>query len=253
MDLEKLLKTLGVGEENLKPGMDALGAFVQAEAKKAAEAAEAKAAAETKGLKDNANKLLDEKKQLQATIESLGDLDYLQKLKELVDQDDDLKLVKNGKIDELIQKKTKTMVQTYDQKIAEEQRLRREAEERHLAIDKRWRSERLTNAVSASVSGIHDGARGDVLRMAPDFFDVDQDGVISPKEGADIWSDGRPVTLNNFNDWLKASKPWFYPGSAGSGAPGGDGKGGSQKVIQASEMGSNLQALAEGTARVAPG
>lgn len=168
------------------------------------------------------------KKQLKELNEKFGDLDP-EAYKELMarfENDDEAKLIKAGKIDEVIAKRTEKLTKEYDKKLAAEAKKTAEAIER----SKKHQQRVVDNEVRAAASkmGLHEKAVDDALFRARTMFSLNDEGLVIQLD-----KDGHPImgkdgkTLYAPTEWLEGMREsaphWFPAGNSGSGAEGNNG------------------------------
>lgn len=168
------------------------------------------------------------KKQLKELNEKFGDLDpeAYRELMARFENDDEAKLIKAGKIDEVIAKRTEKLTKEYDKKLAAEAKKTAEAVER----SKKHQQRVVDNEVRAAASkmGLHEKAVDDALFRARTMFSLNDEGQVIQLD-----KDGHPVmgkdgkTLYAPTEWLEGMREsaphWFPAGNSGSGAQGNNG------------------------------
>lgn len=212
----------------------------------------------TTGLKAKNAELLDEKKKekqkaddLAKKLEAFGDLDagkVAELIKKLGD-DEEAKLLKDGKLDEVIAKRTERIIGKFDKAAKDAEDKAKASDEKATKYESAWKSERLDNQIARKVSGLADGALPKVQRDAREFFDVNEEGEVVTKEGAPLGPGGKPLTLDNYGDYLLDTSPFYFPPSGGAGGQGGQGRKGKTQVIDANDkeaFANNLEKIASG-------
>ena len=184
---------------------------------------------QTAGLKRNRDELLAEKKALQERVSQFEgqDIDELLKIKAIVESNDEAKLIAEGKIDEVFEKR-------YDRAFKD---LNAQLSARDEQIDS-LRSELQTKADAyaqvtidtaiqraASELGVQSTALPDVTARARGVFAVDEGGglVARNQDGTLQFSKDGQSSLTP-GEWLESMRklaPHWWPISTGGGAAGG--------------------------------
>ena len=194
-----------------------------------------KAGQETQGLKNNRDEILKEKKELQEKHEALMqqfggiDAETLKNHIERLKHDEDSRLISEGKIDEVVDKRVGLMKKdfndkevAYNKKIAELEGI---AAERMDKID----SLILDNAVSSAATRlkVSPGATPDLLHRARSVFSRDENDRLVARDGDGtvlVGKDGTsPLTVEEWTEKLRDQAPHLFEGSTGAGAAGGAG------------------------------
>jgi len=209
-------------------------------------------------LKTKNAELLDEKKkesekrrELEGKLDGL-DIDKAKELLAAMEENEDLKLVKEGKLDEVVQRRVKIIVDGKDKEIKTLQSKVDEAAKGTQTFSQKWRSERLTNTVHklAAKFKVRAEAYDDLVSRTGNAFEVGDDGEIVLKKGVNLLTkEAKPHTLESWIESLPESAPHFFEGSSGGGARGGEGGGGSKNTIAAGDtkaFGKNLESIAKG-------
>lgn len=176
---------------------------------------------------------------LKATKEQLArfegvDPDAIKSLLAKFSEDEDAALIKSGKIDEVITKRTERMKAGYEQETAAERTARLAAEARVQAFGKRV----LENSIraEAGAAGLYHFAVEDALYRAGSMFVIDDNGNPVAAEGV-LGKDGKPLTLKEWFGDMKDKAPHWFPASAsGSGAAGNTQGKGSEKTMTRAEF-----------------
>lgn len=197
-------------------------------------------AAATSGLKTNRDTILVEKKALEdalkAAKETFGDLDP-KVVKNLVDRmknDEETKLMAEGKIDEVIARRTDALRRDHDAKLAA-----REAEFTKLDGTNKGLNDKIRNLVidgmvrqAASELNVVPTAMEDAIYRAKSVFSLDDNlsAVAKQTDGTPIYGkDAKtPMTAKEWLEGMKEKAPHWFPGSSGviaSGGKGGQGAG----------------------------
>ena len=152
-----------------------------------------------------------------------------------LDQDGEAALLRDGKIEEVIAKRTEKLRADLQSKIDEAHGKAASAEERVKKYSQRVLDDRIRDAVMGKVH-VHAIKSGDVMRAARELFVLDEHG-----NAVQLDEDGKPVlgkdgkTPFSVEEWLegmeKIAPHWFPNGASGGGASGSGGSGGSGKTM----------------------
>lgn len=199
------------------------------------------------GLVNNNRELLGEKKRLQEEyqglqekLKPLGDLDEAAEMLARFSDDEELKLFKDGKVDDLVKRRTDSMIKRHQKDIEEWQGKYQGVEQRVGDLMSKLSAATVDREITeaAAKAGVHKSAIADIINRGRGVFRLEEEGGelrIVPKDsdGQIIFSsDGKtPLTPERWLESLKESAPHFFPGSSGGGASGGPGKGGGGSVI----------------------
>lgn len=181
-----------------------------------------------KGLKDKNAELIKDKKELKDELGSLKskvdglDLDAIKVLLDKSNQDEETKLIAEGKIEEVIQKRTEKMREEHEKLLkAEKDR----ADKAETYANKFRQSVIQGQIVQAAVEmGALSEATADIAFLAQSQFSLDENGkavAIDANGEVVIGKDGsNPVTPKEWVEGLRENKPYFWPKANGSGSPG---------------------------------
>lgn len=199
------------------------------------------------GLVNNNRELLNEKKRLQQEYQTLqeklkpfGDLDQATELLKKFSDDEELKLFKEGKVDDLVKRRTDSMIKRHQKDIEEWQGKYQSVEQRVGDLMSKLSAATVDREITeaAAKAGVHKSAIPDIIARGRGVFRLEEEGGelrIVPKDesGQIIFSsDGKtPLSPERWLETLKESAPHFFPGSGGGGATGGPGKGAAGKIV----------------------
>ncbi|WP_288421582.1 hypothetical protein [uncultured Acinetobacter sp.] len=181
-----------------------------------------------KGLKDKNAELIKDKKELKDELGSLKskvdglDLDAIKVLLDKSNQDEESKLIAEGKIEEVIQKRTEKMREEHEKLLkAEKER----ADKAETYANKFRQSVIQGQIVQAAVEmGALSEATADIAFLAQSQFSLDENGkavAVDTNGDVVIGKDGtNPVTPKEWVEGLRENKPYFWPKANGSGSPG---------------------------------
>ena len=201
---------------------------------------------ETAGLKRNRDELLAEKKGLQERLASFDghNIDELLKLKNIVEQNEEAKLISEGKIDEVFDKRYDRHFKDLNSQVAarDEQinNLRDQLDQKSNAYQQVTVDTAIQQAASAL--GVTGSALPDVTARARSVFAVDDNnGLVArnPDGTLQFSKDGQSsLTPGEWLESMRKSAPHWWPVSQGGGAAGGSGVGPNGKMTV--EAASNL-------------
>ncbi|MGU3088467.1 hypothetical protein, partial [Acinetobacter baumannii] len=181
-----------------------------------------------KGLKDKNAELIKDKKELKDELGSLKskveglDLDAIKVLLDKSNQDEESKLIAEGKIEEVIQKRTEKMREEHDKVLkAEKER----ADKAEAYAEKFKKSVVQSQIVQAAIElEALPEATPDIAFLAQTKFALDENGkAVAVDENGDvvIGKDGQtPMTPKEWVESLREQKPYYWPKPNGMGAPG---------------------------------
>ncbi|MDD9340088.1 MAG: hypothetical protein PV362_10655 [Providencia heimbachae] len=170
------------------------------------------------------------KEELDALKSQLGGID-LTAVKDLLSKanmDEESKLIAEGKLDEVIQKRTERLRDDYESKLTAEKERADKAEN---YANKFRQSVVKGQIVQAAIeNGVLKEATGDIAFLAQSQFSLDDNGnAVALDENGEviIGKDGKtPLTPKEWVETIRESKPYFWPVAQGTGAHGSEkGKG----------------------------
>lgn len=180
---------------------------------------------EVGGLKNKNAELLNELKTERERLRAWDGLnpDEVRTLLKQFEQDEDAKAIKDGRINEVIERRTRAAIEKAltDKQSAEQARLK--AEEEAKAYRQRYQTSVVANEVASKVAGLAPGALQHVQRTVLDWFTVDDTGVIIPTDKAPIWPKADALRLEGLRDYLLETAPFYFVQAAGGGATKGTG------------------------------
>ncbi|HAV3785423.1 TPA: hypothetical protein JIF17_003844, partial [Acinetobacter baumannii] len=178
-----------------------------------------------KGLKDKNAELIKDKKELKDELGSLKskveglDLDAIKVLLDKSNQDEESKLIAEGKIEEVIQKRTEKMREEHDKVLkAEKER----ADKAEAYAEKFKKSVVQSQIVQAAIElEALPEATPDIAFLAQTKFALDENGkAVAVDENGDvvIGKDGQtPMTPKEWVESLREQKPYYWPKPNGMG------------------------------------
>lgn len=188
------------------------------------------------GLKAKNGELLGKLKEQTETLKRYDgiDPDAVREILKRFADDEEAGLIKAGKIDEVLNKRTERMKQDYDKRLTEAQKAAEQAMKRAQAFQGRVLDDAIRAA--AAKAGLHQHAIEDALFRARSMFTLDEDG-----QAVMLGDDGKPVLGKDGKspfaplEWLEGMKekaPHWFPATAnggGAGSAGGSGGAGATK------------------------
>ncbi len=128
--------------------------------------------------------------------------------------DEEAKLIAEGKIDEVLSKRTEMMKSSHDKEL---QKLHAELEKAQ-AVAAKFTDRVLADSIRAAGSdiGIHKAAYEDAIYRAKGAFEINEDGEVIAKEGM-LDSQGKPLTPKAWFEDMKEQAPHWFPAPQGGG------------------------------------
>lgn len=192
---------------------------------------------EVTGLKTKNSELLGQNKTFKSELEQLKgqfegfDVDAVKTLLQRASQDEETKLIAEGKIDEVVSKRTERLRGDYDKQLQAE----REAREKAEAFANRFRDKVLADSIreAAVKAGALPEAADDIILRARNTFQLNEDGqpVAVDADGEVIYGkDGKtPLTPLEWAESLREAAPHLWPRAVGAGPTGDKGAKGAKK------------------------
>lgn len=202
---------------------------------------------DTSGLKSALQKERENAKVLKAAMKQLEeqfagiDVDKFKAMMAKMDQDGEAKLIAEGKIEEVITKRSEKLRAEFEKRLQDATK-QTEAEKARTA---KYVQRVLDNNIRAAAAkaGIHSAATEDALFRARTMFTVNDDG-----DAVQLDNDGKPVfgkdgkTPYTPSEWLESMRDsaphWFPAGNGGGDAGGNKDTGGTSKTIKRSAFNS---------------
>jgi hypothetical protein len=191
--------------------------------------------AATAGLKTNNAALLAEKKSIQDRLKQFGDADpeAVHSILKRFTDDEEAGLIKAGKIDEVLAKRTERMSVDHAKSIKAEQEARAKAE----ALAGKLSANALAKAVTDAA--IKAGARPDAVRhiasLASSAWKLDENAEPVSMNGDEIVLGKDGKSRLSLDEWMVSfldENPLFRPPSQGTNAPGSLGANGGKTIRQ---------------------
>lgn len=184
------------------------------------------------GLKAKNAELLGNQKKLKQSVNEANerlqqfdgiDPEAVQAILKRFSDDEEAKLIAEGKVDEVLNKRTERMQQAHEKEIAKLNKQLEQAQERAAKFTDRVLADEIRAA--GSETGIHKAAFEDAIYRAKGAFEVNEDGDIVAKEGV-LDSSGKPLTPKAWFEDMKEKAPHWFPAPQGGGLGNGTGGGG---------------------------
>lgn len=192
---------------------------------------------EVTGLKSKNAELLGLNKTIKSELEQFKgqfdglDVDAVKGLLQKVSQDEEASLIAQGKIDEVVSKRTERLRGDYDKQLQAE----RERAEKAEAFANRFRDKVLADSIreAAQKAGALPEASDDIILRARNTFQLNEDGqpVAVDADGEVIYGkDGKtPLTPLEWAESLREAAPHLWPRAVGAGPTGDKGAKGAKK------------------------
>lgn len=173
---------------------------------------------EVAGLRNKNHELLGKLKRQQEMLKPWEGLDpdKVRGLVQKMSEDEETRLIAEGKVDEVVQRRVQDYVQRHNTKMEE-------VEEQFLATQKEaehWKTlynnSIVKNHIATSVKGLEDGSLPVVQDMLSKWLTV-EDGTVITTEDAPLWSKGK-LRVDQIQDYLIEQYPFFFKPSTGGGA-----------------------------------
>lgn len=180
------------------------------------------------GLKTKNSEILDEKKTLQETLKKFDGID-IKEVKiatDFYDKNKDAEFLKDGTVDELIEKKTSQLTSDFETQITELNGKLSEAYAHGETYQTLFESKVIDDGlrVEAIKQGVRNEALEDVVMRGRGVFSLDENKQIEARDAEGklaITEDKKVLTTKNWIEGLKDTSPHYWPESEGAGAHGG--------------------------------
>jgi len=182
-----------------------------------------------KGLKAKNAEILDEKKVLQEAAKLFDGMDpeAAKEALEFHEKNKDTEFLKDGTIEDLIEKKTSTLKSDHEAAMTELGGKFDEASAKGSLYQNLYESKVIDDGIRAEAikAGIRAEAIEDVLMRGRGVFSLDDKKQIEARDSEGKLAkttDDKVLTTKNWIEGLKETSPHYWPGSEGAGAQGGD-------------------------------
>lgn len=183
----------------------------------------------TSGIKANHDKLLDEKKKLAEKFKGITDPEEALKALALVNDNEDFRMLKDGKFEEVIAKRLSTATQEFETKIVE----LTDKLSNHEMTAVKYKSlfadtvRDLRIKEAAIATGIYPAALADILNKGIGIFSVaDDETSVEARDSKGHLrktTDDKILTVDAWIESLRKTSPHYWPQSKGGNLiPGGD-------------------------------
>ena len=169
--------------------------------------------------------------ELKALRDTWGDMDA-KKVKALMDKlgaDEELQLIADGKVEEVIERRTAAVTSTMQSQIDAATNARDEAQAGRDDATEKLNRLIVSHAVrsGATEQKVVGSAIEDVLARAASVFKVNEEGAVVPVDNS-FGKDGKtPLSPGEWVDGMREKAPHWFPQAQGAGARGGGGGAGS--------------------------
>jgi len=186
---------------------------------------------EVAGLKKKNDELIDKQKKAKDQLKQYEglDVDRLRTLQKQLENDEEMRLLSEGKVDEVVTRRVELLKKDYEQQIGNLTNIISGHETTIKGKDEKLRELIVDGAVREAYISLdfEPAAMDDVIRTARDIFILGEDGKVIPrnKEGAIIFSkDGKtPIDAKGWLETQADRKPYLKRTSKGAGAQGSKG------------------------------
>lgn len=177
-----------------------------------------------------------------------AELDKLMEMKKNIEANEEMKLLAEGKLEEVLKKRTEARDRDFAAQLAARDGKLNEYESIVKAKDERLKALAIDGSIRAAYAELdfEPAAMDDILLQARTMFHMDEDGNVAPRDADGVLrmgKDGRtPLSAKEWLEGLAEKKPYLRRASKGSGAA--PAKGGT-RGFDASKA-SSVQLIAEG-------
>lgn len=200
----------------------------------------------TSGLAANKAEILAEKKKLQESVDAMSeqwkglDAEAVRGLMDRFENDEEMKLLAEGKADEVVERRTQRLRQDHEKQLAAAQTTIDDltgklegttGEVKKLKVESGLRQ-------AAGELGLVPSAVDDAMSRALNVFKVGEDGelVAEDKTGTMFGKDGKsPLTTAEWLEGMRDKAPHWFPAPSGGGSQGGQNGGGGAFTISMSD------------------
>lgn len=180
------------------------------------------------GLKSKNAELLDEKKQVQNKLKEFEDfdMDAAKEAMEFLQNNKDAQMIKDGKVNELIDKKTSQLRSDHEAEVGELKANLTTAQEHGRRYELLYNGKMIDDSLrEAAISAkVRPEAITDVLLHGRNIFTLADDGSLEARDSSGKLrktDDDKVLTPTNWIDSLKQKSPHYWPDSEGAGARSG--------------------------------
>jgi len=180
-----------------------------------------------KGLKTKNAEILDEKKTLQESLKSFEGIDVkvAKTAMEFYDKNKDAEFLKDGTVEELIEKKTSQLTSDFETQLNELNTNLTTAKEHGSLYQKLFESKVIDDGIreEAIKAGMLPTAIEDAVLRGRGIFSLDDNKQIEARDAEGklaVTEDKKVLTTKNWIEGLKETSPHYWPNSEGAGAHG---------------------------------
>jgi hypothetical protein len=192
------------------------------------------------GLKSKNAELLDEKKKISETLKNFDNIDAekARSALQFLEENADAQLIKDGKIDELLAKRTSQLQSDHETLINELTTNLDEANSKGKNFENLYTTKMIEDSLreTAVSAKVIPEAISDVLTRGREVFSLAEDGTLEAR-GPDgkllTTGDDKVLMPSNWIEGLKKVSPHYWPPSEGAGANGGTGGAGGEDTMDA--------------------
>ena len=185
---------------------------------------------EVGGLKSKRDELLEAQRKMKDQLKQFEGIDpeRARKLESQLAENEEARLIADGKLDEVLNKRTERMREEYDRKLQEASQT---ADQSKAFADKfRGRVMRDEIRTAAAEVGLVDSAVEDAVYRAGGLFEVNDEGNVVPREDAGFDENGKPLTPQAWLESMREKAPHWFPVPEGSQSRGGGGSPGAPRA-----------------------
>lgn len=197
------------------------------------------------GLKTKNSEILDEKKALQDMVKKFDGIDIKQVkvATEFYEKNKDAEFLKDGSVEELIEKKTSLLTSDFETQINELNGKLGEAVQHGSTYQSLFESKVIDDGLRAEAikQGVRPEAVEDVILRGRGIFSLDEKKQIEARDEDGklaVTEDKKVLNVKNWITALKETSPHYWPESRGAGARGGAGGNDSDYEIKLAELAS---------------
>jgi len=186
--------------------------------------------AEVAGLKTKNQELLGNNRKLKSEFDALKgqfdglDVEAVKTMLQKAGQDEETRLIAEGKIEQVLERRTERLRSELDKALKTEQESRSKAEARAKALEARALGDVIRGA--ALEAGAEKSALDDFILRGSALWNLDGDGkAVAMQDGELVYGkDGKtPLSPKEWAESLRESAPHLFPRAQGAGLPGGGG------------------------------
>jgi hypothetical protein len=181
----------------------------------------------TSGLKNKNQELLNEKKKIQDTLKNFDDIDpkKAKEALEFLETNTEAQMIKEGKIDELLEKRTSNLKSEYETQLEEVSQKLDDASKQKQTFESLYKNKMIEDGLrdAALQAKVRPEAIDDIILRGSREFALGEDGSIESRDKDGKLrktADDKILTPFNWIDSLKKSHPHYWPESTSAGFRG---------------------------------